>query len=408
MINQEAGRCLLCKIPRCSTACAVRTDVPTAMKLYREGKNEEAAEMLFRNNPFSAITSIVCDWKKNCLGHCVLNAKNVPVRWHEIEEELSCSYLFNAHVTAGPDCGKKVAIVGGGPAGITAALMLREAGCAVTIFDRNEKSCGVLRYGIPEFRLDPKLVEQYDRILAEAGVEFKGGVNVTASGEKDSVSLSSIMKDYDAVLMTAGASIPRKLDVPGEDSDRIIYALDYLKDPDAFKLGHKVLVIGGGNVTMDACRTALRRGHDTWVYYRKSFENMPANSSEVHEAIEEGVKFEIFEVPVAVKDNIAVMRKCENVTKEDGRLTTRIIEGTDHDVEFDSMLVAISANVDYSVFEGLDVEMMKGWPVTDDKQQTSVKGLFVAGDFILGPATVVEAVQSAKVAVSGILEHLGK
>ena len=135
---------------------------------------------------------------------------------------------------------------------------------------------------------------------------------------------------------------------------------------------------------------------------------MPANSSEVHEAIEEGVKFEIFEVPVAVKDNIAVMRKCENVTKEDGRLTTRIIEGTDHDVEFDSMLVAISANVDYSVFEGLDVEMMKGWPVTDDKQQTSVKGLFVAGDFILGPATVVEAVQSAKVAVSGILEHLGK
>ena len=103
MINQEAGRCLLCKIPRCSTACAVRTDVPTAMKLYREGKNEEAAEMLFRNNPFSAITSIVCDWKKNCLGHCVLNAKNVPVRWHEIEEELSCSYLFNAHVTAGPD-----------------------------------------------------------------------------------------------------------------------------------------------------------------------------------------------------------------------------------------------------------------------------------------------------------------
>ncbi len=126
---------------------------------------------------------------------------------------------------------RKWPCVGGGPAGITAALMLREAGCAVTIFDRNEKSCGVLRYGIPEFRLDPKLVEQYDRIMAEAGVEFKGGVNVTASGEKGSVSLSSVMKDYDAVLMTAGASIPRKLDVPGEDSDRIIYALDYLKDP---------------------------------------------------------------------------------------------------------------------------------------------------------------------------------
>lgn len=403
MINSEAGRCLLCKIPKCSAACAVKTDVPTSIRLYKEGRGEEAARLLFANNPFSAITSRVCDWSKACYGHCVLNAKKMPVKWHEIEAEITGEYLFHASITPGTPNGKKVAIIGAGPAGITAAFILRERGCEVVIYDENPLPGGVLRYGIPEFRLSRKYIEQYDRIMSEAGIEFIGGKRIGRD-----ISVKELRENYDALFIATGAAVPRRLDIPGEDNPNILYALDYLKDPDAFKLGHKVLVIGGGNVTMDACRTALRRGHDTWVYYRKSFENMPANSSEVHEAIEEGVKFEVFEVPVAVKDNIAVMRKCENVTKEDGRLTTRIIDGTDHDVEFDSMLVAISANVDYSVFEGLDVEMMKGWPVTDDKQQTSVKGLFVAGDFILGPATVVEAVQSAKVAVSGILEHLGK
>lgn len=403
MINSEAGRCLLCKIPKCSAACAVKTDVPTSIRLYKEGRGEEAARLLFANNPFSAITSRVCDWSKACYGHCVLNAKKMPVKWHEIEAEITGEYLFHASITPGTPNGKKVAIIGAGPAGITAAFILRERGCEVVIYDENPLPGGVLRYGIPEFRLSRKYIEQYDRIMSEAGIEFIGGKRIGRD-----ISVKELRENYDALFIATGAAVPRRLDIPGEDNPNILYALDYLKDPDAFKLGHKVLVIGGGNVTMDACRTALRRGHDTWVYYRKSFENMPANSSEVHEAIEEGVKFEIFEVPVAIRDNIAVMRKCENVTKEDGRLTTRIIDGTDHDVEFDSMLVAISANVDYSVFEGLDVEMMKGWPVTDDKQQTSVKGLFVAGDFILGPATVVEAVQSAKVAVSGILEHLGK
>lgn len=402
MNNPEAGRCLLCKVPKCSAACAVRTDVPSAMKSYREGKPEEAADILFRNNPFSAITSLVCDWQKNCLGHCVLNSRKMPVRWHEIEEEVSCGYLFNAHITPGNDNGKSVAIVGAGPAGITAALRLREKGCAVTIFDKNARPGGVLRYGIPEFRLDRKYIDQYERLLNETGVEFKGGVN---AGED--ITLDALRDRFNAVLITCGAAIPRKLDIPGEDNADIIYALDYLKDPSAFKLGGKVLVIGGGNVTMDACRTAKRLGHDTHVYYRKSFENMPANSLEVREAMEEGVEFHLFEVPVAIRAHKAVMRRCENVTGPDGRVSTKMLEGTDYEVEFDSMLVAISASVDYSIFGENGIAMENKRPVTDEGQQTSLPGVFLAGDFILGPATVVEAVASAKTAVRGITAFLG-
>ena len=373
------------------------------MRLYRNGSNDEAAAVLFNNNPFSAITSLVCDWQKNCLGHCVLNARKEPVRWHEVEEELSCAYLFHVHPETAPSNGKSAAVIGGGPAGITAALELRKKGVAVTIFDRNLKPGGVLRYGIPAFRLDRKYIEQYDRLLDEAGVEFKGGTDIGGD-----ITLDSLRERFDAVLITAGASIPRKLDIPGEENPDIIYALDYLKDPGAYSLGQKVLVIGGGNVTMDACRTARRLGHDTHVYYRKSFGNMPANSLEVRDAVEEGVEFHLFEVPIAIKGHKAVMRRCENVTKPDGRISTRMLDGTDHEVEFGSMLVAISASVDYSVFGGIDkIKNEGGRPVTDEFQQTSIPGVFLAGDFILGPATVVEAVASAKTAARGMEKFMG-
>lgn len=423
MINTEAGRCLLCKIPRCASACAVQTDVPTAVRLYKEGKTEEAAALLYAKNPFSAITSLVCDWKRQCCGHCVLNARKSPVRWHEIEAEISCSHLMGMHVVPPEqENGLEVAVVGCGPAGITAALDLREQGFKVTVYDRYNRPGGILRYGIPGFRLDPKYVDQYERLLDEAGVEFKGNVNVgpvdgfgnktTEAGIKplmhnvSTVSLTELRSKYNAVLIAVGASLPRKLQIPGEENENIIYALDYLKNPSAYKLGKRVIVVGGGNVTMDACRTARRMGHDTTVYYRKSFENMPANVAEVQDAIDEGVEFRLFEVPVAIEGQTAIMRKCENVTGPDGRISTKMIEGSDHAVEFDTILVAISSLISLNVFGDEQPELNHGWPVTDECQQTSLPGVFIAGDFILGPATVVEAVKSARTAVEGIRKYL--
>lgn len=401
--KNEAGRCLRCKNARCAQACPVHTDVPVLMGLYKESRLDEAADILFANNPFSAITSQICDWSKVCYGHCILNAKKMPVNWHSIEFEIAGEALFRTDIAPGESNGRRVAIIGAGPAGISAAFWLRQAGFGVSLFDANKRPGGVLRYGIPEFRLDRKYVDRYEVMLQNAGVEFHGNTSLG----KD-IGLSSLRKEYDAVLIAAGANIPRRLNIPGEEHPDIIYALDYLRNPSEYELGRKVLVIGGGNVTMDACRTANRNGHDTWVYYRKSFADMPANSTEVEEAKEEGVQFRLFEVPVAINGHKAVMRKCENIVRPDGRLATRMIEDTDHEVEFDSMLVAISANVDFNIFgEDSPAKNNSGWPEVDETQRTSLDNVFVAGDFILGPSTVVNAVASAKTAVNGIIRLFG-
>jgi glutamate synthase (NADPH/NADH) small chain len=368
------------------SACPVRTNVPEAMKLYKEGKYEEAAKLLFDNNPFSAITSQVCDWKRLCYGHCILNARNVPVRWYEIEMELSESYLENVSIAAGKEWeGRKVAIAGAGPAGITAAILLREKGFETTIFDDNPEIGGVLRYGIPQFRLDRKYLDQYVRILAEAGVIFKGNVKVG----KD-ISVDDLGRNFDAVIIATGAILPRKLDIPGENNPNVIYALDYLKNPSSYRLGKKVIVIGGGNVTMDACRTAKREGHETWVYYRKTFENMPANSAEIAEAQAEGINFRLFEVPVEIKSGTVVMRKCENITNPDGSISTKMIDGSDEEVPYDTLIIAISAKVDRSIIG----------------TSRAMGNVFSAGDFRLGARTVVEAVESAKTAIAEMTDYL--
>lgn len=387
-VNQEALRCLLCKVPKCSAACPVGTKVPLAMGLYREGRMQEAGKALFANNPFSAITSIVCDWDRFCLGHCVLNARRQPVRWHEIEEEVSGEYLRTARLSVAPDTGRSVAIVGAGPAGMTAAMLLRERGLRVTLYDDNPMPGGVLRYGIPAFRLRKELVDAYSRIMAEAGIDFWGGCKVGRD-----LTLDQLRGGADAVLIASGACNPRRLDIPGEDDPRVIYALDYLKDPDAYHLRGKVLVIGGGNVTMDASRTALRKGCDTTVYYRKTFANMPANDGEVREALAEGVKFRLFRVPVAIRGGVAIMRACENYVTDEGKLRTRMLAGRDYGEPFDHMIVAISETVSHDVTGGLAVDDLP-------------EGVFVAGDFMTGPRTVVEAVATAKTAVGGILDYL--
>ena len=405
MNNNEALRCLLCKKPKCSlNGCPVHTPIPECMLLYRQGKLDEAGELLIRNNPLTAVTSQVCDWKLFCYGHCVLNVKQIPVRWYEIEQEISKDYLFKYRLERRTDelSGKKVALVGAGPVGMAAAFWLYEAGAEVTLFDANERLGGVLRYGIPAFRLDKKYVDAFEKMFADAGITFRGGVEV---GKE--LTLDQLSAVYDAVLLGAGAEKPATLHIPGEE--KAVQALPFLKNPSAVNLGKKVIVIGGGNVAMDACRTAKRQGADTWVYYRKTFENMPANPLEVEEAKEDGVQFKVFQAPVEVKDGGVVFRDCENVVPEDGgRVITRIIEGTDHFVECDTLITAISETPDFGLFQGSAAVLGEdGWPVLDESQRVQgYPNVWVAGDFCLGPKSVVEAVASARVAVDKMKEGL--
>ena len=382
-MNPEASRCLLCKRPKCALeGCPVHTPIPECMLLYRQDRLDEAGELLFRNNPMTAVTSQVCDWKKFCYGHCVLNVKQIPVKWYEIEQEISGRYLEKARLERRSQEfeGRRIAVVGAGPAGLSAAMWLYEAGAQVVLYDANPRMGGVLRYGIPAFRLDKKYCDAYEKILADAGVEFRGGVELGHD-----VKLEELSASYDAVLLATGAEKPATLSIPGEEYS--VQALPFLKDPSAYKLGKKVIVIGGGNVAMDACRTAVRQGAETWVYYRKTFENMPANPLEVEEAKADGVQFKVFQAPVEVRENGVVFRDCENVVPEDGgRVVTRIIEGTDHFVECDTLLVAISEKPDPELQEAA-----KGF-----------KNVFSAGDFLTGPATVVQAVASAREAIDNM------
>jgi len=407
--KSEAQRCLLCKKPFCSLkGCPVRTPVPECMALYREGRTAEAGKLLFDNNPLSAVTSLVCDWKKFCFGHCILNAKGVPIHWYRVEQEISREFLFAYRLERDaetPLAGKRIAIVGAGPGGIAAAIWLYRAGADVDLYDANLRIGGVLRYGIPAFRLDKAYCDAYERILDVPGIRFFGG---KALGKE--LTLQQLREGADAVLVAAGAEVPARLRIPGEELPGVVEALHYLKTPEAFDLkGKRVIVIGGGNVAMDACRTAVRNGADTWVFYRKTFENMPANPMEVEEAKEDGVQFRVFQAPVEVREGSVVFRDCQNETDpETGKLVTRILDGTDHEEPCDVLMPAISEKPDFRLLNGLPWKANAwGWPETDENGKVLLEGdapgaVFVAGDFLLGPKTVVEAVGSARSAVNGI------
>lgn len=400
-MNPEAARCLLCKKPFCSEkGCPVHTPVPECMALYREGRLEEAGALLFRNNPLSAVTSLVCDWEKFCFGHCVLRGKGQAVRWYEIEQELSGRYLFSHRLERSSDAmaGRRVAIAGAGPAGIAAAVWLREAGAEVTVFDAQARMGGVLRYGIPDFRLDKRYCDAYEKLLTEAGVVFRGETSLSSA--------AALREEYDAVLLCTGAETPVRLGIPGEE--KALQALAFLREPQRFGLGRKVIVVGGGNVAMDACRTAVRAGCETWVYYRKGFENMPAGRKEVEEARAEGVRFCLFRAPVEIRDGGVVFRNCENVAAADGgRVQTRIIEGTDHFVACDTLLTAVGERPDFSLLPP-DILAPDGWPEwSEGLQLKALPRVWLAGDGCTGPRTVVEAVASARIAVQDMTACLG-
>ena len=392
-MNPEASRCLLCKIPLCSEqGCPLHTPVPQAMQLYRQGQLMQAAKLVFENNPFSVITSRVCDWKKFCYGHCVLNARKNPVAWYQIEQEISAACLTQMHIEVGSSNGQKAAIIGGGPAGMSAALYLRRAGIAVTIFEKKKYLGGMLRYGIPKFRLSHQYVEEIERILRESGVHIQTETEVRE--------LSTLRKEYDALLLSIGAQKPAALHIAGEEMPHVHSALHYLEDPDHIALGKNVIVIGGGNVAMDASRTALRHGAKVTVYYRKTFENMPASMLEVQAAQNEGVSFQLLKAPLEIKEHGILFIDCQNAADAQGRITTKILAGTEQEVACDSILLAIGETPDDFLWHNQRPKF--------DAQGQMAENIFAAGDYRLGARTVVEAVWSAKQASQAILAHLQK
>ena len=253
-IIKEAQRCLKCKKPLCKEGCPVKTDIPIIMQMFLDGKMDEAGSKLFDNNPLTAFCSLVCPHEKNCMGHCVLGRKGEPIKFYEIENYISTFYLEKARLEKPKTNPYRIGIIGAGPAGLTLAIILARRGYKITIIDSKDKIGGVLRYGIPEFRLPKALLDKLLLRMQELGIQFRPNTLIGPT-----ITIDDMFTDgYQAIFIGTGVWNPNKLRIPGETLGNVHFAIDYLKNPDSYtQLGQKVLIIGAGNVAMDAARTIL-------------------------------------------------------------------------------------------------------------------------------------------------------
>lgn len=403
----EADRCLLCKNARCKANCPIRTEIPEVVKLFREGKIMEAGEILFNNNPLSAACAIVCPHEDQCKGNCIRGIKSEPVSFCEIEEYISKEYLYNIKFEDINKKNERVAIIGAGPAGITLSIILAKRGFKVTLFDAHEKIGGVLRYGIPEYRLPNSMIDRYEEILLELGVKIRPNTLIGPV-----ITLDKLFYDgYKAVFIGTGVWNPKTLDIKGESLGCVHYAIDYLKSPQVYNLGKKVAVIGAGNVAMDAARVAKRSGaEEVYIIYRKGFENMPCTKAELEEAKEDGIKFELFKAPIELTEEGIKYIETKNEVSEDGRVNTVTLEGTEGMFNCDSIIIAVSQSPRKNIVAnttGLETNKW-GLLLTDDKGHTTKNGVFASGDVVTGANTVVHAVAYAKVVADSIEEYCKK
>ena len=403
----EANRCLSCKNPRCKQHCPISTPIPEVIALYKEGKLKEAGEVLFKNNPLSLVCSIVCPHEDQCRGYCIKGIKDEPVRFHDIETEISTKYLEEMEIENTPKIKDRVAIVGGGPAGITIAFIHSQTGYKVTLFDAHEKIGGVLRYGIPEYRLPNKMIDKIEERLLDSGVVIRPNTLIGPV-----ITIDKLFSDgYKAIFIGTGVWNPKTLNIKGETLGNVHYAIDYLKSPNVYRLGKRVAVIGAGNVAMDAARVAKRNGADeVYILYRKGEEDMPATGDEIREAKEDDIKFKHFVAPLEITEEGVKLVRTENIKGEDGRVQTKILEDEEEFFECDSTIIAVSQapkNNIVSHTESLETNKW-GLLVTDEQGHTTRDGVFGSGDVVTGAKTVVEAVANAKIVANAIEEYCTK
>ncbi|PUE65787.1 dihydropyrimidine dehydrogenase [Arcobacter caeni] len=387
-IINSAQTCLDCKKPRCQTGCPVGTPIAEMIRLFLSGDIKEAGEKVFENNPLSIICSLVCPHEKHCEGHCILNKKSVPVNVGGIENYISTYYMNYREFEKPTPNGRNLAIIGSGPAGISLAMMMAMKGYHVTIYEGNEQIGGVLRYGIPDFRLDKTILDKIEVNLKKLGVKIRKNIMIGKH-----ITLDDMQRDgFDAIFIGTGVWAPKKLGIKGESLGNVHFAIDYLKTPKAYELGKKVVVIGAGNVAMDVARTVIRNGaNDVSIMYRKGEEDMPAEKIEKDHAKIDGVKFKLHSLPLELTEKgIRYITTNQEVNEE-------CFE------EADSILVAISQTArDLIVKNNTGLSLGEnGLLQSDENGITARKGVFASGDVVTGARTVVEAVAfSKRVAIS--------
>lgn len=399
-VMDEANRCLGCKNPQCQKGCPINTPIPEVIRLLKDHKLDEAGWLLFENNPLTTVCSLICNHEKQCEGHCVLGRKGTPVHFSVIENYISSTYASKMVKGPHPSNGMKVAIVGSGPAGITIAILMARYGYQVTIFESKEQIGGMLRYGIPEFRLPKSVLDdiQY-RHLELKGIKIRPNTRIG-----DAIGVDDLFRDgYKAIFIGTGVWKPNTLQIKGETFGNVHYAINYLANPDSYKLGERVTVIGAGNAAMDVARTALRKGAQqvTCFSLRKK---IAASQYEFSYAKLEGVEFEYNKKPVEIVDEGVMFR--DLVEQEDG--TVEEVAGSDKLYPTDSVIICISQgpqNAIVNTTTGLDAND-RGLLVADACGRTSRPGIFASGDVVNGSRTVVEAVAYSKRVAEAMHEYI--
>ena len=383
-VMDEAERCLGCKNPRCRQGCPIGTDIPTAIRLLKEGRLDEAGRMLFENNPLTTVCSLVCNHEQQCEGHCIRSVTDAPLHFSVIENYISTTYANKMVKGPAKSNGRRAAVIGAGPAGLTIAILLARKGYEMTIFDARDKIGGVMRYGIPAFRLPETVLDDIAyRHLELKGIRFRPNTVIGST-----LTIDDLFRDgYQSVFVGAGLWRPNRLNIPGESLGHVSYAINYLANPDAFRLGERVMVIGVGNSAMDCARTAIRKGARQVTCVARSTA-ISASDHETSYARLEGVVL------------------ADNEELPEGGL--RQVPGSEKLYPCDSVIIAVSQGAESNLIRttrGLDAGP-RGLLEVDADGRTSRPGVFAAGDAVNGARTEVEAVANGKRVAEAMDEYM--
>lgn len=405
-IIQEAERCLKCKKPLCKEGCPVKTDIPEIMKLFLNGNMDEAGEILFNNNPLTAVCSLICPHENNCMGHCILNKKGAPIKFYEIEQYISSFYLDKARLEKAPSNNHLVGIIGAGPAGLTLAILLAKKGYTVNIIDSKDKIGGVLRYGIPEFRLPKNLLDKLLQRMTELGISFRPNTLIGSS-----ITVDDMFTDgYDAVFIGTGVWKPNRLRIPGESLGNVHFAIDYLKNPDSYNsLGDRVVIIGAGNVAMDAARTVLRKSRaKVDIIFFRGKDEVTALKEELEFALIDGAKMNYYLNTVEIKRDGIIVEPVIKRELEDGSIEYINDSENKYKISASSVIIAIGQGAQSNIVKSTkEIEIDKrGLIQTNQSGATTRPGVYAAGDVVYGAKTVVEAVSATKLVAQEIDEYI--
>ena len=422
----EASRCLNCKNPRCVGACPVSVKIPQFISEVAAGNFTRAAEIIAEDSSLPAVCGRVCPQETQCEGSCILGIKGEPVAIGKLERFVADWSRENGGVkpVVAPANGHKVAVIGSGPAGLACASDLAKLGYDVTVFEALHRPGGVLEYGIPEFRL-PKDKVVAAEIASVKALGVKIETNVIAGR---TVTIDSLLDDegFAAVFVGSGAGLPRFMNIPGEHFNGVFSANEFLTRNNLMKAyrddydtpihaGKKVVVVGGGNVAMDAARTALRLGAETTIVYRRTEKELPARAEEVHHAKEEGIKFAMLTNPIEVIGDekgwvkaVKCIRMELGEPDESGRRSPVEVPGSEFEIETDTVIMSLGTSPNPLIAKttaGLETTR-RGCLVADENGATTRPGVFAGGDAVTGAATVILAMGAGRKAAAAIHEYI--